>query len=371
MEAVKFNNRDQAGFFRDLRRKVNAYFKENNISRYANTRMVVKTIVMLLLYFVPFIFMLFGGFTSFWVLMGLWVVMGFGMAGIGLSIMHDANHQAYSRNKKVNNALGFLINFVGGYHKNWIIQHNVLHHSYTNIDGFDEDIETPIMRFSPEQKSKKMYRYQAFYGPFLYGLMTLNWLLYKDFSQLLRYKKNDLISRAGTTFPKAITGLIFNKLWYILILIVLPIIMVNAPWWYSIIGFLLMHFITGVFLSLVFQSAHVIDETLFCSVDAQGSVENSWAIHQMRTTANFANKSVILSWFIGGLNFQIEHHLFPNICHVHYKKISKIVREVAEDYNIPYYEHKTFLGAIRSHFKLVHDLGTGKYDKWAEVKVRA
>ncbi len=373
MGKIKFNNSDttQIEFFKDLRQRVNSYFKDNNISRYANSRMVIKTIVMVLLYFIPYIVMLTGVATSFWALMGLWALMGIGMAGIGLSIMHDANHQAYSKNKKVNRALGFLINFVGGYDKNWIIQHNMLHHTYTNIDGFDEDIETPVMRFSPEQKHKKIFRYQAYYGPFLYGLMTLNWLLYKDFTQLFRYKKENLLKKAGTSFSSALSMLIFNKLWYIVLFIVLPLILVSAPWWYTVIGFLLMHFITGIFLSFVFQSAHVLDETEFYSPAEDGSVENNWAIHQMRTTANFANKSVLLSWFIGGLNFQIEHHLFPGICHIHYKKISKIVREVSAKHNVPYYEHKTFFSAIKSHMKLVHDLGTGKYDKLAKAKIKA
>ena len=124
-----------------------------------------------------------------------------------------------------------------------------------------------------------------------------------------------------------------------------------------------MHLICGLILALIFQPAHVIEETNFFRMAEDGSLENNWAIHQMRTTANFANKSTFFSWFVGGLNFQIEHHLFPNICHVHYKKISKIVQQTAEEFNVPYYQHETFLGAVRSHFSLLNALGTGAYDR--------
>jgi linoleoyl-CoA desaturase len=134
-------------------------------------------------------------------------------------------------------------------------------------------------------------------------------------------------------------------------------------WWQILLGFLLMHFICGVILAFIFQPAHVIEETNFYKTTDEGSVENNWAIHQMHTTANFANNSKIFTWLIGGLNYQIEHHLFPNICHIHYGKISKIVKETAMEFNVPYHHHRTFFTALRSHFSLLHKLGTGSYDK--------
>lgn len=369
---VNFNRHDQPEFYKELRQRVNNYFKENNISRYANTNMKIKTVFMLCLYFVPLGLMITGAVNSLgWVLM-LWILMGMGMSGIGLSVMHDANHGSYSRNKTVNRALGFLANFLGAYHINWKIQHNVLHHSFTNVEGFDEDIETPIMRFSPNQKRRSFYKFQIFYAPILYGLMTINWFLTKDFLQLSRFNKKNLLASQGLNMKKALWQVVFNKVWYLGLTLILPMIMVDLPWWQILLGFLLMHYICGLTLALIFQPAHVLEETSFYKTDENGSVENNWAIHQMRTTANFANKSVLFSWFIGGLNYQVEHHLFPNICHVHYRKISNIVKETAKDFNVPYYQHKTFLGALKSHFSLLHQLGTGKYDrKLATAKVRA
>jgi len=363
ISVVKFNVQDKPEFFKELRIRVNKYFKENNISRYANFNMKFKTVFMLCLYFVPMALMITGVVSSLWPVMSMWVLMGFGMSGIGLAIMHDANHGSYSKNQKVNNALGYLINFVGAYHLNWKIQHNVLHHSFTNVEGFDEDIETGVMRFSPNQERKGIHRFQVFYASFFYGLMTIYWLIGKDFVQLVRYNKKNLLEGQGLTLKKAMAQVIFNKAWYIALTLALPMIVVELPWWQILLGFLLMHFICGLVLAYIFQLAHIIEETDFYVTDDNGSVENNWAIHQMKTTANYANGSVIFSWLVGGLNYQIEHHLFPYICHVHYRKISSIVKRTAKEFNVPYYQHKTFFGALKSHFSLLNQLGTGKYDR--------
>jgi linoleoyl-CoA desaturase len=360
---VKFNIEDKKEFFTELRKRVNLHFTDNKISKHANYSMMLKTAFMLSLYFTPLILMVTGTVTGLWPIIGLWAIMGFGMSGIGLSVMHDANHGSYSKNKNVNKVLGFMLNFIGGYHINWIIQHNVLHHSFTNVHGFDEDIDKPMMRFSPNQESKGVFKYQLYYAPFLYGVMTIFWLLAKDFAQLIKYNKMNLLAGQGVTLRKAVMHVIFNKVGYFALFVALPLLTVDLLWWQTILGFLLMHFMSGLILAFVFQPAHVVQETEFFLTDERGSVENNWAVHQVLTTSNYANNSGAFSWFVGGLNHQIEHHLFPNICHVHYKDISPIVKKTALEYGLPYHEHRTFLGALISHFSLLNDLGTGKYDK--------
>lgn len=362
-KVVKFNNVKDKEFFSELRKRVNKHFDDNGISKLANLEMKLKTVFMIALYFVPMALMFTGTVTGLWPIMGMWVLMGFGMSGIGLSIMHDANHGAYSKHKSVNATLGFLINFIGAYDANWKIQHNVLHHSYTNIDEFDGDIENPVMRFSPTQERKSAFKYQAFYAPFLYAIMTLYWFLSKDFERISRYDKKKLLSTQGLTYGSAMAWAIFHKIWYIGLTLVLPLFVVDLPWWQTVLGFILMHGITGLSLALIFQPAHVIEETEFFKATDSGTVENNWAIHQLKTTSNFANDAVIFSWFIGGLNNQVEHHLFPKMCHVHYKNISKIVEATAIEYGVPYHKHKTFFGAVKSHFSLLNALGTGKYDE--------
>ena len=359
-EAVKFNKKNQPEFFKILNKRVNEHFRDNGISKYANSQMVIKTISMIVMYLLPLILMLTGVVSSFWMVMLMWAIMGLGKTGIGTSVMHDAIHGAYSKNPKINRRVGYIINLVGGYHTNWKIQHNVLHHSFTNIHDFDEDIDKKVMRFSPTQEKKGIFKFQILYAPFLYSILTLYWFLVKDFEQLVRYNKRGLYAAQNETFGWALFRIILLKIMYTVVFIVLPIMLIDLPWQQVVLGFLVMHFISGLLLALIFQTAHVIEETDFFKVDEDCSVENNWAIHQLRTTANFARGNKLLGWYVGGLNYQIEHHLFPHICHVHYKNIAGIVEKTALEYKIPYIAHKTFLSAIVSHFKLLHELGVGK-----------
>jgi linoleoyl-CoA desaturase len=361
MRSVKFNAQDQPEFYRTLRKRVDAYFKDNQISRHANLTMKLKTVFMFSLYLAPFILILTGAVSGFGPSLILWALMGVGMSGIGLSVMHDANHGAYSNDQRVNRLLGYSLNFVGGYHLNWKIQHNVLHHSFTNIHDHDEDINKAILRLTPDTEHKPLHRLQVIYAPILYSLMTIYWILSKDLEQLVRYEKEGLLKQQGVTYAQALTEVILTKVIYLAITLVLPMLITGLLWWQVLVGFLVMHFICGLILALIFQPAHVHESSSFYEVDDSGSVENHWAIHQMRTTANFANRSRMFSWFVGGLNYQVEHHLFPNICHVHYRNIAPIVKETAKEFNVPYYEYRTFYDAVKSHFTLLWNLGMNRY----------
>jgi len=344
-------------FYKDLKKRVNNYFKTNEISRFGNYKMYVKTICMLCLYIAPYVLIL-TVVSNTWLALLLWTIAGFGMAGVGLSVMHDANHGAYSKYVLVNKIFGFLSNMVGGSDINWRIQHNVLHHTYTNIDGMDEDIDVDgLMRFSPNQERLKVHCYQHIYAWFLYGLLTINWFFRKDYQQIYRYKKMGLLSTQNLTYSKALTLIISTKIIYAFFMIALPIWIAPSAWYVSLIGFFVMQFIAGFLLSVIFQTAHVVPSSEFPQPDTKGNVSNEWAINQLYNTSNFAPTSRVMSWYIGGLNFQIEHHLFPNICHIHYKNISKIVKQTAIEYNLPYYSYATFYTAVRDHFKLLKKLG--------------
>lgn len=260
--------------------------------------------------------------------------------------------------------MGYTLAFAGGYPTNWIIQHNVLHHTFTNIEHFDEDIEKKgVMRFTPNQPHKKMFKYQLFYAPILYSILTIYWVFSKDFEQIVRYNRMELLEGQQLKLKNALVKIFSLKIIYVLTFIVLPISLTELHWSVPVLGFLLMHAIAGLILALIFQSAHVIEETSFYEADENNSVEENWAILQMHTTANFSNGSSLFSWYVGGLNYQIEHHLFPTICHVHYRHISKIVKATAEEYDVPYNHHKTFLGALKSHFILLNRLGQGNEEK--------
>lgn len=357
---VKFTGHLNEEFYKVLRKRVNTYFKSNNISRYANGKMVVKTIFMLCLYLVPFVLLLTIS-NSIWFELGMWVLMGFGMAGVGLSVMHDANHGSYSQKEGVNKLVGSVLYILGGSDVNWRIQHNILHHTYTNVAGMDEDINPgAVLRFSPHAKRLKIHRYQHYYAWFFYSLMTLLWFITKDYRQALRYQKHGLLGTQKTNFIKHITTIIISKLIYGFVFIGLPMYLTPSAWWITVLGFLIMQFIAGLILAIIFQPAHVVPTSEYSEPDASGNVEADWAVNQMYNTANFAPKAKILSWYVGGLNYQVEHHLFPNICHIHYASISPIVEETAREFNIPYHSYETFLGALTEHTKMLRNLG--RYD---------
>ena len=360
MKKVRFNNNNQKNFMIDLRQSVDEYFSENNISRFGNMRMYIKTVFMLSLYCIPYYLMISGFFDPkssslmFWL---LWVVMGFGMAGIGMSVMHDANHGGYSKNRLVNKIIGLTLNFLGGSAKNWKIQHNKLHHTFTNIHEMDPDIgPLPILRFSPDTNLLKIHRFQHIYAWFFYGLMSLSWATIKEFRQTADFKKQGLIN--SKEYVSLMVEMILWKIIYYAYLLFLPMMLIpNLTFGFWFLGFFTMHFIAGFILGAIFQTAHIMPDCDYPEPDKSGNIENNWIIHQLQTTSNYAPNSRIFSWFVGGLNYQVEHHLFPTVCHVHYKKISEIVKAKTKEYNLPYYSQSNFLKALIEHGKMLYYLG--------------
>lgn len=355
--SIKFA-RGQAEFFATLTQRVNSYFTSNNIQRTANTEMVFKTVFMLSLYLIPYAFLISGVSTSLWVFYGLYAIMGLGKAGIGLSIMHDANHGAYSVKPWINNLLGATLNLVGGHAFNWKVQHNVLHHTYTNVEEVDEDI-TPrgVIRMAPGSPWKPFHRYQHLYAWIFYGLLTFVWIMFKDYNRLVQYQRDGMVKKQRTTYGKEWAVLLATKVIYMTYVIGLPILLLPVAWWHVLIGFFIMHYIAGFILAVIFQPAHVIEGTEYPVPDEDGNLENNWAIHQLRTTTNFGHRHKLFSWYVGGLNYQVEHHLFPNICHVHYRKIAPIVEKTAKEFGVPYKSKNTFFAAIVAHGRLLKELG--------------
>lgn len=354
---LKFSNTHR-DFVATLNKRVNQYFKTNNVEKHGNKEMVVKTIFMFLLYFIPYSLVVTSVVTSTIGLLALTVVMGLGLAGIGLSVMHDANHGAYSKKPWVNNIIGYSLNLLGASSFNWKLQHNVLHHSYTNVHEEDEDISPRgALRMTPHSDWKPMHKYQYIYAWVLYGLMTIVWILFKDFERLARYQRNGLAKSQKANVVNEWLILIATKLVFIGYAIVIPAVVTSLAWWQVALGVLMMHYIAGFILAIIFQPAHVIEGTEFPLPDEARTLENTWAVHQLLTTTNFGNESRWFSWYVGGLNFQIEHHLFPNICHVHYRKISGIVKSTAEEFGIPYKSSRTFVDALRGHLRLLRTLG--------------
>lgn len=359
-QAPRYSTKRKSDFGPTVKKRVNEYFKSNNISKTGDYRIWIKAILLISLYIVPFVFLLnYGASLNLITFYGLWLMMGVGIAGMGLGIMHDACHGSMFKSKKLNDFIGqFTLNFIAGSTINWKIQHNVLHHSFTNVDGYDEDISPPgVMRFSPNQERKPFFKYQAYYAWFFYGLMTFMWATFKDFAQMPRFHKMGLLKQLGKSYRREWIALIVRKVFYYAIFLALPIYLIDLPWYHVALGWFAMHFVAGLILGVIFQCAHVIPTTSYPAMDENHQLENDVATHQMLTTANFANDNRLLSWYAGGLNFQIEHHLFPNICHIHHKDISKIVRQTAEEFGLPYQYTPSFVKAVGGHAKFLDTLG--------------
>ena len=358
MKTIRFVSDDpkEKQFAAAVRKNVNEYFREKGISKKGNLSMYIQTILMLGFYIAPFVLLLTVSM-NIWMAIFMTVLMGIGVAGVGMAVMHDAAHGSYSDKEWVNKLLAGTMHLLGSGVINWKIQHNMLHHTYTNIDGYDEDISSkgPI-RLAENAPLKKIHHYQYFLAFFFYGLLTLSKLV-GDIAQLKLYNKEGLTRQQNINPTSETIKLIFVKIAYLALFIGLPIMITPFHWWQVLVGFVIMHWVAGCILSTVFQMAHVVEGTEQPMPDANGLIHDEWAVHELRTTSDFARNNHFLNWYVGGLNFQIEHHLFPNICHVHYQKIAPIVERTAREYGFNYNLKPSFASAFVSHVNRLKELG--------------
>ena len=331
------------------------YFSSRKLSDKATPGMIAKTWILLALTFGSYGLILSGWFGT-WAMLGLAVFMGVGVAGLGFAVAHDALHGAYSNKAWVNKLFGYVFDLLGANGYMWKITHNVIHHTYTNITGVDEDLTvSPLLRLSPESPRLPIHRFQHLYAIAAYSTSTLFWLFAKDFKYFFAKELGPYKDKKHP--PVEWVTLWVSKVFYILWAIVVPLIVLDVAWWQFLIGFLVMHLTAGAILGIVFQLAHVVEGPDFPLPDNTGTMDNAWMIHEMRTTANFGRKNKLLSWYVGGLNFQVEHHLFPRVCSAHYPAISPIVEEVARECGVPYYAQPTFRAAVKSHLRMLKTLG--------------
>ena len=349
---VTFNNK-QKEFFNALKQEVDAYFERNAIKKTGNWKLYAKTAILIPSAIGIYLLLMF--VSMHWALSSfLWVAFGLNMAAIGFNIMHDACHGSFSTRGWVNELFGLTNNFLGGNAFLWKLKHNIIHHTYTNVDGVDDDINNmPFMRQCSTQPWKPMHQFQSIYMFFLYGFTSL----FMFFMDYVKYFSKKIYS---TPLKKMDTKehIIFwgGKIFFILFYIGIPIFLIGWKAW--LIGFLISQFTLGLTLAIVFQLAHVVEHAEFESAGIDPvKIENEWAIHQVKTTANFAFSNKLITWFVGGLNYQIEHHLFPRISHIHYPAISKIVRETCAQFELNYIYFPSTRAAVASHVRFMNQMG--------------
>jgi linoleoyl-CoA desaturase len=354
MAKVTFNNKNNE-FFTSLKISVDNYFKENKIEKTGDWRLFTKTIILLGSTAAIYGVLMLVNLSALPALL-LCATFGYLAACIGFSVMHDANHGSYSPNQKLNDFLGLSANGLGISSYFWKQKHNIIHHTYTNVDGIDDDIaKSPIIRQCESQKWVPAHRIQHIYLLPIYSLSAIFWIFIMDFKKYFSRK----IYTTDAWKMNTKNHVIFwaTKVLYVTAYIALPIYVWGWQAWLA--GYLVMNTVLGLTLSLVFQLAHVVENTEFehIPLDETKHLETAWAEHQIKTTANFAMGNKTISWFVGGLNFQIEHHLFPRVSHVHYPAISKIVQEKCAQFGLPYNQYPTFSEALASHFRVMKQLG--------------
>lgn len=353
MATVKFS-RPNDDFFATLRNSVQQYFDENKLRSSGNRNLYLKAIILLTTYVSIYVIVMVLP-VPMWVAALIAAAIGVLQALIGFNIMHDACHGSFSSRKRINYFFGLSVNALGSDAFMWRQKHNLVHHTYTNVDGVDDDIaKSPLLRMSESQPRYKAHRFQHIYLTFLYGLSTLFWIVLKDFQHYFGISGYNI----ETGKMKVIEHLMFwsSKMVYFGLYLVLPMLVWGVgP---AIVGFIIMHAFLGLVMSFVFQLAHVVENVEFEHHHGQETmIENEWAVHQISTTSDFAMNSKVATWLLGGLNFQVEHHLFPLISHVHYPAIQQIVSKVCADYGVEYRSYQTMRAAVRSHFRHMKRLG--------------
>lgn len=341
-------------FHKELKKRINDYFQQKNILKTGNAKLFTKAILLVVGFVSVYTHLVFFTPSTFWAIFEC-VILGGLTAAIGFNIMHDGAHGSFSQSKNLNRVAAFTLNLLGGSHFMWNVKHNIIHHSYTNIDGIDDDIDAkPFLRLASTQKRYKMHQFQHYYFWIFYCLLYAYWIYLSDYLKYFSKKIGEFPLQKMKVSDHI--GFWSYKILSIFLFIVLPIYMLGVKAW--LIGFLIFLLLAGFILSMVFQLAHTVEHTQFPVPDeSTGNIEDEWAIHQLKTTANFATKSKTISWLVGGLNFQIEHHLFPRISHIHYPEISKIIKQVCLEYGIVYNEYPKLRYAVASHVSYLKEMG--------------
>lgn len=336
-------------FHKELSKTVNRYFKDNDVSRHGNRVMWTKVATILGAWFASaLVYNLVA--LPLWGLALLALFCGAAMAGVGMSVMHDANHRGLSKNQKVNSIFGFTLDMLGAASALWRIKHNAIHHTHPNVVGVDDDIEVGTWgRFAPGQPWYPWLRFQHIYIWGLYALLTVKWLP-ADFIELAkgRIGQNDIERPKGTELVTFFAGKAFFISW----LIIIPGFV--HGWGYALFFAAISYMTLGLILAVVFQLAHVVEEAQFTQPGVQ---QLDFAQHQMATTVDFGRENRFLTWYVGGLNYQTVHHLFPNICHVHYPKISEMLEEIAAKHGVTYNVLPSFTAALASHTRWLKEMG--------------
>lgn len=349
---VKFNSPE--AFRAALRARIDAHFPRAGHGPRGGASIYLKTAVVLGCLATSYALLVFAPI-GVWLALPLTILLGFSLAAAGFNIQHDGGHGAYSDHRWINKLAAGTLDLLGASSYYWARKHNAIHHSYTNITGHDDDINLGFLaRLSPHQRGFWFHRYQHVYLWFLYGFIAIKWHVYDDFRDLCSGR----IGQHPVPRPRGrdLLTLVGGKVVFFALALGIP--MWLHPWWAVLAVYAAASFVQGVVLSVVFQLAHCVEAVEFPMPQPDsGRMDTGWAMHQVQTTADFAQRNRLLTWFAGGLNFQIEHHLFPQVCHVHYSALAPLVRQTCHEFGVRYTTQPSLRAAIASHYRWLRQMG--------------
>lgn len=343
-------------FAKELKNRINNYFKEKKISPYASTGVMLKGAFGFLSWGVIYGLLITDTLSNnFWLLFFGFMLLGFANIFLAFNIMHDSCHGAYSENKTVNYILGYTMNFIGGNSYLFTKMHNA-HHAFVNIAGIDVTLETHgLFRFTPHEPWVPKHKWQHFYTPILYALAMIHWVLIKDYKWM--FGELNIGNKKNIKHAKKEYFILFaTKLFYYFITLGLPLILISAPWYWVVLGWINIHILPSLCFALLFQVTHVYEGTHYPLPDDDGNIENNYFIHVLETTADFSRENKFTTWLTGGINIHIVHHLFPKINHAHYIPLTRIIKQTAEDFGLQYQENENFLKALKLHLYMLKKL---------------
>ncbi len=343
------------GFRKELNQRVDAYFKREKLTTRDNPAMYFKTLIIIGWVVAAWVFVLFGP-PALWMKAIGCVLLGAGIAGIGFSVGHDANHGAYSSKKWVNSIVGLTYDVIGVSSYLWRYRHNYLHHTYTNVLGHDVEIHGDgLVRMTPHMEHQWYHKFQHLFISLVYAIIPFYWAI-ADVNLIL-FKRRYHSHVISNVKPIEVITLLVGKLIWLALFVAIPIALGYNPL-LVLLGFSIAYMTYGLLICNVFMLAHVLEEVEFIQPDDANQIEDEWAIFQIKTTADFAPKNWFLNWYLGGLNYQVIHHLFPQICHIHYPKLAPIVADLCSEFEIKYYVYPTFRSALVSNYRFLKFLGT-------------
>jgi len=351
MRRLKFTGDND--FYVELKRRVDLHMTNNGRRERHCPEMYLKTAIILATFAASYGLLVFASLT-WWQALPLAVVLAFATAAIGFNIMHDASHHAYSNIPWVNRLAQKSLDLIGGSSYLWRWKHVVFHHTYANIYGYDTDVDLgELGRLTPHHKRLRFHSWQHWYLWFLYGALVVKWHCLDDFRVAIR-------GRIGEhRYPRLKGGdlatFLFGKLLFFMIAFGIPLRFHSV--WVVALFYIIIAFIVGIVMSVVFQLAHSVEDAGFPRPQTPGRMDTPWAIHQVETTVDFARNSRAAYWLLGGLNFQIEHHLFPRICHINYPLIAPVVEDTCREFGVRYTAHETFRQGLASHFRWLRQMG--------------